>query len=286
MAIAPACFLLTQHHWWKQNWWTAAFPLDFSRSTTSGIIRDACSISYLQTALTTKSVINSNDIPVPLNNYHPALDLWCNSSCDSNLTYSSSFIFDLKNANYESIVCELTGYDCSSFMCINDTETLCAEFYSLVFAAIFKTVPVIKVRNISNYQCLWMTPEIYATKRLKNRAFRKWRLSRNNLDLNNYKLSKSTLKTSLATAHFNYLRDIQNSIKSKPSNFWPFIKSKNKSDGFPNVLEFNNEESTDPVAISNMFASYFESVYAKNNDPITMINLNILKMHHPHCSLI
>ena len=234
-----------------------------------------------------KCVINTNDILVPLDNYHPALDLLCNSSFDSNEIYSSSsFKFDFKNANYASVVSELTNYDCSSFMLINDIEDLCAEFYRLVYAANFRTVPVIKVRNSSNYQCPWMTPEIYAVKSMKNRVYRTWRMNRNNLDFNNYKHLKSLLKSSLATAYLNYIRDIQNGIKSSPSNFWSYIKTKNKSDGFPNVFEFNNEVFSDPLTISNLFATYFESLYAKKITRLMLTISNMLAMLHPRCSLI
>ena len=104
----------------------------------------------------------------------------------------------------------------------------------------------------------------------KNQAYRKWRLSGSSSDLHAYELIKASLKTSLSSAYHQYILNIQTSIKSKPDTFWSYIRSVNKTDGFPNSMLFNNVESDDPLSIANMFASFFESVYVLDKTTVDL----------------
>ena len=217
-----------------------------------------------------KQVAGSTDALVSEDLYHPALVMSCCFASSSHTNFSYSFKFDFKNANYAGLVNELAGYDCTGFMLINDVDELCDEFYRMSAAAIMKHVPVIKVKSFSESHCPWMNSLILDLKRSKNKAYRKWRLSGSSADLEAYKLIKASLKTSLSSAYHQYIRNIQTSIKSKPDTFWSYIRSVNKTDGFPNSMLFNNIESDDPLSIANMFASFFESVYVLDKTPVDL----------------
>lgn len=132
---------------------------------------------------------------------------------------------------------------------------------------IFKLVPVVIVKDFAMGSCPWDNETIRYLRLQKNRAFRKWRSSLNDVDYTLYRKTKSLFKTTLYNAYLVYINDVQNSIKSRPNKFWQFINSKNKNDGYPGTFTFNGQVVDTPITICNTFASFFQSVYS-NEDPI------------------
>ena len=222
-----------------------------------------------------KLVMASGDILTSIDLYHPALELCYNNICDTNFNLNTFYKFDFKNADYNSILVALDSYDCSIFMNSGDLEALCDEFYRVISEVVYKYVPVVKVMGMNN-GCPWINPEIISLKRDKNRAYRKWRLSGATSDLHYYKRIKSRLKSSLSVSYFRYIRDTQSNIKSNPGKFWSYIRSRNNNDGFPSCLEFNNFESEKPQIIADMFASFFENVYVKNDSQCDCRNFDYI----------
>lgn len=209
------------------------------------------------------SVLRSNMAAVPEDLYHPSLEIFC---CMNSIdcVCDSSYKFDFKNADYGTIFDDLTSHDWSDLLLLKEMDVICREFYCVIFKAIYKSTPVVLVRDVMMDNCPWIGPEIRTLKKSRNRAYTVWRKSSLVSDLAIYKSLKLRLKHLISSSYYSYLMFIQSELKSDPKKFWQFVKTKNKSDGFPNLLEFEGISSDDPLVISNLFASFFQSVYVKS----------------------
>lgn len=61
--------------------------------------------------------------------------------------------------------------------------------------------------------------------------------------------------------HRNYVSNIESKLSSNTKCFFSYTKSLKASNSLPKVVQYNGNSSTNRRSISNMFASYFASVY-------------------------
>lgn len=73
------------------------------------------------------------------------------------------------------------------------------------------------------------------------------------------------------------LKSIRDKIFRDPSKFWSYVDSKRKTFGFPATMSFNNEFATSIGEISDLFASFFESVYSAENETVTLPSFGLIK---------
>lgn len=62
-----------------------------------------------------------------------------------------------------------------------------------------------------------------------------------------------------------YLHSLESNIKANPKHFWTFFNSKRKSVGFPSVMHFSGETSSNPEKVVDMFANFFQNIYNSSN---------------------
>lgn len=63
-----------------------------------------------------------------------------------------------------------------------------------------------------------------------------------------------------------YLNIVQKNISKDPTAFWDFVRVKNSNNRLPNKIELDNESANDEKSMANIFAKYFESIYAESVD--------------------
>lgn len=51
-----------------------------------------------------------------------------------------------------------------------------------------------------------------------------------------------------------------NNLYGKPKEFWRYLNAKRKSNGLPEVMNFNEKTAKSDEEKANLFAEYFESV--------------------------
>jgi hypothetical protein len=71
--------------------------------------------------------------------------------------------------------------------------------------------------------------------------------------------------------YHDYIIKIQEEVKSKPKNFFNYLKFKSVSNSLPNVMTHSGVTSSNKTGISNLFADHFRSCYVNH----TETNLNI-----------
>ena len=59
---------------------------------------------------------------------------------------------------------------------------------------------------------------------------------------------------------------LQNDLSLNPSKFWWFVKSKQKSQGFPNTMNKGNVFARNVKDKCELFADFFQGVYAEDVD--------------------
>src|SRR6201990_1325040 len=84
-----------------------------------------------------------------------------------------------------------------------------------------------------------------------------------------------------------YIKDVQENIIQNPAEFWKFAKMKQKRTKYPLEMKYNDRKADNPGEIVEMFADYFESIYAKDdvegdyfeeiyaNEPINAVEINL-----------
>ena len=84
------------------------------------------------------------------------------------------------------------------------------------------------------------------------------------------RLSKNQIKRD----YNDYLIKIQNELVLNSKQFWKFIKEKNGLSSIPGCVKFNDQDYNEPVAIANIFAQYFSSVYENTSNKAWTGKLN------------
>ena len=62
--------------------------------------------------------------------------------------------------------------------------------------------------------------------------------------------------------YVNYILEIESDVKSNPSRFWYHINSKRNTVGYPLPMSYNDSQAHDFNSVSELFASFFKSVYS------------------------
>lgn len=70
------------------------------------------------------------------------------------------------------------------------------------------------------------------------------------------------------SCYTNYLRKIQNNLKSNSKDFWRFVKYIHEDNLIPSSMIFNDLTHENYSSISNDFAKYFSSVYFAPQQPV------------------
>lgn len=68
-------------------------------------------------------------------------------------------------------------------------------------------------------------------------------------------------KAIIYTDEDKYIASIESNITKAPKYFWQFTKALSITNSYPTSMKLQNQSSSDPSVIANLFAKYFESIY-------------------------
>ena len=128
-------------------------------------------------------------------------------------------------------------------------------------AAIKDVVPIAKYSGRKKHP--WITAEIVARSKKKNRAYRAARRNSNNPRLwANYKRLRNDVKF---LTRQSYVHDLALNCSSNPERFWSFVGNQRRQS---TITSFETEDgiTDDPIRIAHNFNSFFQSNFTNNPD--------------------
>ena len=176
--------------------------------------------------------------------------------------------FDFYKANIPGISAALSQVNWTMEFESTDIDQNVAKFYEIIGNIIERNVP--KKGLCRRYRCEWMTPELAARRNRRNRAYRSYirNPSQDNLTrFVQYRNAFMQLNVALHRAHLQYQAEL---IRSNPSKFWKIVNSRRNTGGIPRIVRHNDLVADDPRSGADLFAGFFESVYAANQTPPTL----------------
>lgn len=184
-----------------------------------------------------------------------------------------SFI-NFKKLNYLRIANELDNIDWALEFSECDVDECLDFLYKKIFASIShdSTTSQSKKRDYP----IWFSDHLISLIKQKHHAFTNFKRYGNEHDKNQFVSLRKQVKSEINLCHQRYVQGYEKKISEKPQYFWNYIKSFSKKSDFPLNMHDSSNSSDDKTIISNMFASFFESVYNNNysNDTQHEFNTN------------
>ena len=111
----------------------------------------------------------------------------------------------------------------------------------------------------------WFTKDLRSLRNFRNRMHKRFKVSGSAVDYIKYSVAKCRFNSLNKTCYNNYLNLMRCKLKSNPKDFYKFVNSKRKTDGFPSTMRYGNTESSEDLVIADFFANFFESTYSNDN---------------------
>lgn len=134
----------------------------------------------------------------------------------------------------------------------DDLNSLVACYNNTLTTVLDQHAPVITKEITIRPSVPWFNNDIYQLKKLRRKAEKKWRLTKAESDLNNYKLMKNKTTRLMNQAKCEYYTDFINANKSDQRKLFKAVKSLFK---FQDNLSF--PEYPDKTILSNEIGEYF-----------------------------
>jgi hypothetical protein len=153
-------------------------------------------------------------------------------------------------------------YNCS------DVNVCYNKFSEIISSAFNKCFPFTRLSKKRSKDKKWITSALIKSSNVKNKLYKKWLSSRNEIDETKYKQYRSIFRKTADAAESLYYKELfdikSNSVKKLWSNLNEVSSFKNKTLK-PNIskLVVNNCSFTHPVDICNELNSYFSTVGEK-----------------------
>jgi hypothetical protein len=116
----------------------------------------------------------------------------------------------------------------------------------------------------SGSYAVWFNKNLITLLKKKNRAWRRYKTTGSVYDFETFKSLRRCFKTDVAAVYSEYVRRVNNDIKTDPKKFWSFLNSKNNSSSIPASMVYNNVTITDPQIIVDSFADHFSKSFTKD----------------------
>ena len=233
-------------------------------------------------------VSKSNLFLSTIDEHHPPLhiDVYQNTATADSVITDDLYNFNFFKANYNALNYYFENVDWGFLI----SHTFCIDgmveaFYSIMYTAIELFVPK-KLNNILKFPSYFSNKTIRLIKE-KNKAYSKYRKNKCIALETNYKHLRRQSKQSIEYDYNSFLNSSKLNILQNGKSCWTFLKTKRSVAGFPKVMKYNDDFSTDPKVIADMFSEFFQSVYRISDAsaycdpsilPVTDINLHAISL--------
>nr|CAH7725551.1 unnamed protein product [Callosobruchus chinensis] len=208
--------------------------------------------------------VDSDDSPlIQPDSHHPALIVTFPNIYTADPQFEPNQLnetYNFKKANFPFLYDAITHIEWSFLNQITDVDIAVDEFYKKLYELIDAYVPVYK--NYKRKFPCWFNSAIIINIKDKAKNLRKWRQTKKECFLLEFKGLRVLIKIQTSDAYKQYVRCTQDSISFDPFAFWTFIHQKSEQTRIPGKLCDGNASYNDPQQILNAFATFFGSVYS------------------------
>lgn len=201
---------------------------------------------------------------VNIDQYHPPITFTYCYNAPIAVASANSYRFNFNKTDFQGLNAYLHSFDFNTLNDNVDYNEVIENFYNIILHGFNLFVPKSIVKGIDNSPP-WFTHEIKKLRNIKNKAWRKYLKSKNNIDYINFTNLFNIFKQKVDQSYNSYVDDMSFKLVDNPKAFWNFVNSKRKSDQFPTFMSFNGNLSNDPAVISNYFREHFSDCYLGNN---------------------
>lgn len=206
---------------------------------------------------------------VPPDIHHPCLEIVL-KFYKVNKKFRCTEYYDFARANGVQLYYDLSNEGWSNLYHINDVNESVEYFYNVLYKHVNANVPLVKTQK-KHYKP-WITPNIRADLKLKDKLLRRYKKTLKGEDYTKFKEIRSKIKKELKLSFRNFHIQKEAEIQSDPQNFWKFIKmNRNIATNAHVLIDNNNEHLVDNNKKCEAFASYFQSVYV-SQPPVYDVN--------------
>lgn len=216
------------------------------------------------------NVIRSQFFLVPEDVHHPSLEIEFLFNVNSRPRFNPISKFNFSRANYTQIDNDLLAVDWNALLSQLGIDDAVDAFYERLSGIFESRVPKIRI-NLNKKYPQWYSLATIKVIKEKKRYHKRWKIYNNPLDYLTFSTLRGRSKLLIENDYKIYVARAEANILANPKFFWQFIKSKkSRSSNFPSSLSFQNITESDSQAIPELFASYFESMYEKEDSPVNM----------------
>lgn len=189
---------------------------------------------------------------------------------NSKLIGNKDIVFNnMTVSNVENLKLILWQENWNDIFLENDLNLAFNSFLNKLNKFYIATCPfTIKKLKKSKFHNPWFTPEIKKLIYKKNKLFKKYKLTKNVFDHNNYKNFRNKINKIIVYKKKKFYEDAFAKTKSNPKETWKHISalinrtndtSKNMVINYNNVIHHNSQD------ISNIFNNYFSNLFNKSS---------------------
>lgn len=205
--------------------------------------------------------ITKCDMPMlPEDHHHPPLIINANDIFIEPLKINTITKYKFHQADYSKIIKHLNDIQWDTELNLNNIDDAVEIFYNHIHNCLKKFVPVKVIKNKQSYP-VWYTDALIHIIRDKNKAHRRWKRFKNQLDYDEFNLLRARHHKVERECFNNYVRLVEVKIKEDPKKFWTFVKSRKKISGYPSNMTYQDIKCTDGNAICTAFNDFFNSVF-------------------------
>ncbi|GJQ82001.1 hypothetical protein Trydic_g4849, partial [Trypoxylus dichotomus] len=111
-----------------------------------------------------------------------------------------------------------------------------------------------KIESTNRHYPPWFTANVKRLVNMKEYYFKKWRNTRLDYYLTEFRRLRQLLKAEADNAYHDYRGQVEANIKVNPKVFWSFVGGRRTTSRISGRMFHNEEQLTEPEAIVNSFA--------------------------------
>lgn len=204
---------------------------------------------------------------------HPCIEFLCEVHHNKqSLSFNNNTYFNFKKGNYPEINKELSSISWADEFKGKSLNSCVDMFYYKTNELITEFIPNF---TKNKYFPTFYRSNTIRTVKEKNKAHKKWRLFKNPSDYNIFKQLRTQSKKMIDSDFRAYVGSVEGDLATNPNRFWNYasIKKQNVSK-IPNELCWNSEVARNGRDISDLFKSYFSSVFEPESHSFDLQSIN------------
>ncbi|CAG4981426.1 unnamed protein product [Parnassius apollo] len=197
---------------------------------------------------------------LPVDAYHPPFV--CDIALNADIVPMKKQTLQRYNfykSDYTHINRKIESTDWDEILTLLGSEEALSAFYGIIDEIIKQHTPFVGSRT-SAFP-VWFSKSLISTFRKKRKAWVKWKKYNNISDYEIFSQYRKLFKDMCNKCFSKYIGSVEDSIRKNIKDFWVYISNRRDKSGIPAKVEYNDDVSSDPQTICNMFSEFFSSVY-------------------------